>query len=128
MQSSIIESLDACAQEDIDICEDVYPRFFHDNSAAYALMDHTDIHMKGRMLAETLELLITESPNYLEWEVANHLLAYNVNITMYGAFFQAIQDSVAAALGAQWNETYALAWKDGTDKLLREIQTISEAS
>ena len=115
MQDSLVEeSLMICAERLGDISDPVYERFFAANGDAAGLMAHSDEGMRGRMMAQTLELLLTDDHlgegGYLRWEVNNHLLAYGVDVGMYQGFLQAVLDVVQDSLGTDWNEQYAQAW------------------
>lgn len=89
----ILDSLEQLADQDVDLTDDVYERFFESCTAASALMRHTDQHMRGRMLGQALELLLTKDVSeYLEWEIDNHQSAYAVEADMYKPFFLAIRD------------------------------------
>ena len=81
------------------------------------------------MLQQTLELLMDEvgdDEGYL-LEVANHVQAYYVKMDMYPAFFEAIQDAVAGAMGKQWNDEYANAWSEKISDLLEAIEAATPA-
>ena len=105
-------------------------RFFAANDAASDLMAHSDEGMRGRMMAQTLELLLTDEHlgegGYLRWEVNNHLLAYGVDVSMYEGFLNAVVDVIKESLGEDWNDCYAQAWRTKVDALLTDI--FAEAS
>ena len=121
----IAESLERCAEAAGDISDPVYARFFESDAVAHGLMAHSDQYMRGRMLEQTIELLLTEQPaepgGYLEWEVDNHLSAYGVQVDMYASFLRSVRETVATCLGAEWNDTYAAAWDEHTDSILTAI-------
>ena len=125
MDQIISDSLDACAEIAGDITAEVYQRFFATNSDAAALMAHSDDHMQGRMLAETITLLLTDEhfgeEGYLKWEVNNHLLGYGVTVEMYQTYLAAVKDTVQAVLGEHWTQAHHAAWTQRVDRLLREI-------
>ena len=124
----ISDSLEACAEQDLDISDGVYQRFFAADKAAAELMDHSDQQMRGRMLQEVLQMLLSEDDtDYLTWEVSNHLLSYNVTLGMYATFFEALQSSVASELGDQWTPAYAQAWQAKTVSLLAQIKNVAPA-
>jgi hypothetical protein len=123
MSDLISESLNACT---VDITGDVYQRFFAADPAAAELMDHSDQYMKGRMLQEVLELMLTDDPaNYLAWEVRNHVLSYDVDVAMYASLLDALQAALAAALGERWSASYAQAWEGRTALLLDRIMRLA---
>lgn len=126
MSELVRDSLEACAELDVDITDAVYQRFFATDKAAAELMGHADQYMRGRMLQEVVELLISEDDaDYLKWEVTNHLLSYAVDESMYTTFFNAVQAAVADGLGAQWTPAYAQAWRVKTTSLLDAIQVLA---
>lgn len=130
MSDLVTDSLMACAEQAGDITDTVYQHFFDACTSAGQLMDHSDEGMRGRMLQQTLELLMDEvgdDEGYLAWEVANHVQAYYVKLDMYPAFFEAIQDAVAGAMGKQWNDEYANAWSEKISDLLEAIEAATPA-
>lgn len=128
MSDLIRDSLEACGQQEVDITDGVYQRFFAADQAAFELMNHSDQYMRGRMLQEILEMFLSEDDkDYLSWEVSNHLLSYNVAVSMYATFFEALQTTVASVLGDQWTPTCAEAWQSKTTALLAQIQKVAPA-
>lgn len=126
MHSSLVEeSLAICAERLGDISDPVYEKFFAGSGEAAGLMAHSDEGMRGRMMAQTLELLLTDEHlgegGYLRWEVNNHLLAYGVDVGMYQGFLQAVLDVVQESLGEDWHADYAQAWRAKIDALLADI-------
>lgn len=125
--NTISNSLEQCAEAVGDITQPVYARFFNQCSAAEPLMGHSDDGMKGRMLAQVIELLLTDEhlgdDGYLRWEVDNHLLAYGVEVDMYPAFFTAVRDTVKASLGNRWGVDQANAWTTRIERLLQDVYT-----
>ncbi len=113
-QDWITESLTLCAEQDIDLTDAVYDGFFAACPAAIPLMEHSDQHMRGRMLSEVLEMLLTEltseTAGYLSWEIDNHVAAYAVTLDMYLPFFQALQAAVQTALAEAWQPEHQQAW------------------
>lgn len=109
----INETFEICAERDIDITAPVFKRFFAASTASYDLMWHADEHMQGRMVEQTLKLLMDETlttdTSYLIWEVHNHL-SYGVEIDMYPPFFAALREAVQDAIGADWRSDYSAAW------------------
>jgi len=127
----ISDSLDQCASISGDITAEVYDRFFKQCGEAVPLMGHSDDGMRGRMLAQVIELLLTDehlgSDGYLRWEVDNHVLAYGVEVGMYPAFLEAVRDTVKASLNGQWNVDLASAWSTRINTLLEDIYAQAEA-
>jgi len=128
---TISDSLEQCAEQVGDITAPVYERFFAKCSDAEPLMGHSDDGMKGRMLAQVIELLLTDEhlgdDGYLRWEVDNHLLAYGVEVDMYPAFFEAVRDTVKASLADSWNVDQASAWATRIERLLQDVYTQAAA-
>ncbi len=129
--NTISDSLEQCAEAVGDITAPVYNRFFAQCGDAEPLMGHSDEGMKGRMLAQVIELLLTDehlgNDGYLRWEVDNHLLAYGVDVGMYPAFFEAVRDTVKDSLGTAWGVAQADAWSTRIKLLLQDVYTQAEA-
>ena len=128
MNDLIIDTLERCGERAGDISPAVYKSFFAANPEAFELMAHSDDGMKGRMLAQTIELLMDEDAgatnDYLRWEVNNHVSAYAVHLEMYPDFLTALRNTVAETLGDQWGEPEALAWDTRIGSLLDEIKAV----
>ena len=128
MSKLIMASLETCADQGVDITDDVYARFFVADNPASALMDHSDQYMRGRMLQEVIDLLLSEDDEGgLKWEVDNHLKSYNVDVSMYATFFEALKTAVASQLGEQWTPAYAQAWSDRISSMLQQIEDVASA-
>ncbi len=123
--AAIMPSLEACAANLGDIVPQVYARFFELHPAALELMGHSDEHMRGRMFEQTLELLMSDEhlgpEGYLNWELDNHLLSYQVHRDMYVAFFSAIRDVVQSGAGDAWTSADASAWQQRIDYILQLV-------
>jgi hypothetical protein len=130
MNALVSNSFEQCAEHAGDITELVYNKFFAQCGDALPLMELSDQHMKGRMLTQVIELLLTDQHlgegSYLRWEVKNHLLAYGVELGMYQSFFNAVRDTVKDSLGSAWTTPLAGAWAEKIEALLCDIH--SEAS
>ena len=104
--AEITQAFELLAEQDVDLLEPFYRRFFQLCPEALILMGHSDEPMRGRMLEQTIELLMDselQGPgNYFRWEIANHLSAYGVSAEMYAAYFQALGDELSEALGEAW--------------------------
>ncbi|XOV82581.1 MAG: hypothetical protein ACFHXK_17185 [bacterium] len=128
MTNLIIETLERCGERAGDITAAVYDAFFTASPEASELMAHSDEGMKGRMLAQTIELLFDEDAasanNYLRWEVKNHVSAYAVHLEMYPAFLAALRDTVARTLGDEWGVCEAQAWDTRINTLLDDINAV----
>ena len=125
-------SLETCAEQAGDITSAVYEHFFTHCPNAIPLMGHSDDGMKGRMLAQVFELLLTDEhlgdDGYLRWEVDNHVLAYGVEVDMYPGFLQAVADTVKSSLGDAWSVDHAQAWSTRVATLLADISAHAEPS
>jgi hypothetical protein len=118
----IMDALERLAEQDVDLTDDVYQRFYASCGAASSLMRHTDQHMRGRMLAQVYELLLASDDNeYIEWEVDNHRSAYAVETDMYEPFLFAIRDAVRHQLGSDWQTSDDHAWDKRISTLLGVI-------
>ena len=128
---TIGDTLEQCAAAVGDITDVAYDRFFSQCGNAEPLMGHSDAGMKGRMLAQVIELLLTDEhlgdDGYLRWEVDNHLLAYGVEVDMYPAFLEAVRDVVKESLGRAWGTDQAKAWSVRIETLLADIYAQSAA-
>lgn len=86
--------LERVAETHGDLTDAVYAAFFEASPESAALLSHADSAMLGRMLQQTLELLLSDehlaSGGYLDWELDNHLIGYRVTRDMYAAFMAAI--------------------------------------
>ena len=122
----VAETLEHCAELGIDPVNAMYRQFFNSSAAADALMGHSDGQMRGRMAAQTFELLLDDSLSgdggYLRWEVDNHVGAYGVTPDLYVPFFEAVRDSIRAALTNQWTDAYEHAWNQRIAALVDDIQ------
>jgi hypothetical protein len=118
-------SFELAAERIGDIVPPVYERYFARDPEAAALMAHMDELTLGRMLTEVVRLLMStdfaEDAGYLDFEVKNHEWAYQVRARMYGELLLSVRETVAAALGAEWNAAYARAWDARVAGLVDEI-------
>ena len=125
----VIHSLELCAELDHDITDAVYEHFFTACPAAIPLMGHSDEHMRGRMMAQVLELLMEnvdyQPGDYLDWEVENHVNAYAVETSMYSAFLPAVKQAVQETLGSQWQAEHESNWNARLTKMEEAIQQYS---
>ena len=123
--AEIREAFELLAAKDIDLQQETYRRFFQLCPEAQGLMGHSDEPMRGRMLEQTYELLMDaklQGPDsYFRWEIRNHVSAYGVSASMYGAFFQALEATIAQALGEAWKQQMAKAWQQRVEDLLHEV-------
>ena len=123
--AEICEAFELLAAKDIDLQQEIYRRFFQLCPEAQGLMGHSDEPMRGRMLEQTYELLMDaklQGPeSYFRWEIRNHVSAYGVSASMYGAFFQALEATIAQALGEAWKQQMAKAWQQRVEDLLHEV-------
>ena len=92
-------------------------------------MQQSDVSMRGRMLDQTFELLMDPDllgpESYFRWEVRNHVSAYGVSADMYGPYFQAVGEVLAQALGAEWTQQFASAWRVRVADLLQDLDRAS---
>lgn len=125
-EATVWDTLEVCAERGGDISPLVYERFFETCPAADSLMGHSDDHMRGRMLEQTFELLLSDEHlgegGYLDWELDNHLLAYQVAGSMYEHFLGAIRDVVERFVGTDWTSNDTEAWDEQINKILEKVQ------
>ena len=123
--AEICEAFELLAAKDIDLQQETYRRFFQLCPEAQGLMGHSDEPMRGRMLEQTYELLMDaklQGPeSYFRWEIRNHVSAYGVSASMYCAFFQALEATIAQSLGEAWKRQMAKAWQQRVEDLLHEV-------
>jgi len=123
--AEITQAFELLAERDCDLMATFYQRFFRLCPEAEALMGHSDEHMRGRMLEQTIELLMDDElqgpSGYFRWEIANHLSAYGVSADMYTAYFQALGDELRAALGTEWLDRFEEGWRMRIAELLQEV-------
>ncbi len=127
-ESTLIgESFEIVAERAGDIVPAVFERFFAMDESAHELMRHSDQHMQGRMFEAVLELLMTDTHfgpgGYLEWELDNHIDAYDATAQMYDALFGAVLELVETTLGSDWNEQYAVAWRGRIDRIMSQVHS-----
>lgn len=93
-----------------------------------ALMSHMDEHMKGRMMADVLTLLLTDpgevDRGYLHFEVTSHR-NYGVDASLFPQFFECVRDWVRDALGAAWTDAIERAWQARIDGHLAAIREVA---
>jgi hypothetical protein len=123
--AEICEVFELLAAKDIDLQQETCRRFFQLCPEAQGLMGHSDEPMRGRMLEQTYELLMDaklQGPeSYFRWEIRNHVSAYGVSASMYCAFFQALEATIAQSLGEAWKRQMAKAWQQRVEDLLHEV-------
>ena len=131
-REQVIACFEKCAEAAGDINDAVFERFFALDEQAAQLMLHSDVHMRGRMLDQTLELLMTDEhfgpEGYLAWELDNHLDAYRATPAMYEAFFAAIEAVLADSLGNQWRTEDTQAWRSRVDLVMQQVYAHTKAA
>ena len=127
--AELTQAFEALAERDMDLSPQIYERFFQLRPDAEGLMQQADVSMRGRMLDQTFELLMDPDllgpESYFRWEVRNHVSAYGVSADMYGPYFQAIGEVLAQALGAEWTQQFASAWRVRVADLLQDLDRAS---
>ncbi len=125
-QAALTNSLELCAETGVDIVPEVFEHFFAANASARELMEHSDAHMRGRMLEATMELFLSDDSlgpgNYLEWELGNHLDAYGATAPMYDSLFQSIVEVVRGLAGAQWTAAHEAAWRNRIGRIMDQVR------
>ena len=121
----ISESLSLCDDRVGDITPHVYQRFFQLDTSAASLMEYSDEHMRGRMFASVLELLLSDDPfesdGFLAWELDNHVNAYSVTRTMYESLFKAFFEVIREALSEVWCADFERAWTNRVARIMTEV-------
>lgn len=123
----VTNTLEQCAELDVDLTPAIYDVFFETCAGAVPLMDHSDEHMRGRMAEQAFELIMDDSlegaGNYLRWEVDNHLSAYSVDVSMYRSFFAAVKAAVKRTIINAWQDEHEQAWNARIEALLADIHS-----
>ena len=113
--------LERVATEHGDLTDAVYARFFAVSPESEALLGHTDKTMQGRMLQQTLELLLSDEHfapgGYLDWELDNHLIGYRVTRSMYEAFMDTICEVIVRGAAP----ATASAWRARSQEIMQRI-------
>lgn len=121
----ITQTFEICAERSGDIVPPVFERFFELDDDARALMGHSDQHMQGRMFESVLELLMSDEHfgpgKYLDWELNNHIDAYQATPRMYAAFFDAVREIVRDGVGEDWRGKHAEAWQARIDRIMSQV-------
>ena len=127
----VLESLERAAERVDDIAPRVYEHYFARCPDSAQLMKLTDPHMRGRMIAEVLRLVMSTDVeadrSYLRFETRTHE-TYGVEPAMYRHLFEGLREAVRETLGADWNGAYTEAWKARLDVLIREIESAVKAA
>ena len=110
----VARALELCAERDIDPVPAIYDKFFAACDQAVEVMGHSDGPMRGRMAAQTFELLVDDNligeDSYLRWEIENHIGAYGVHADIYPAYFAAVKEAFREALEDCWSDVDEQAW------------------
>jgi len=121
----VYRSMEIAGERLGDIADAVYGRYFGQDGEAAELMAHMDPYTRGRMLQEVLRLLMSEDydseTEYLRFEVKNHQQAYRVRPRMYRELLEAVRDTVAAGLTAEWDAELAMAWDARIEALVTAV-------
>ena len=123
-RDAVIESLERAAERAGDITPLVYERYFARCPDSAALMKLTDQHMRGRMIAEVLRLVMSDDVgndrSYLRFETRTHE-TYGVMPAMYPHLLEGLREAVRESLGGAWNDAYERAWNERLAVLSTEI-------
>jgi hypothetical protein len=124
----ITATLEHVAEQADDFTEGVLERYGRAHPASAALMSHMDEHMRGRMMADVLTLLMTEPDavdrGYLGFEVASHR-AYGVDVDQFPDLLHSVRDWVRERLGPAWDDAAQQAWDARIDAHLRSIRAVA---
>ena len=128
MTGPLLASLELAAEKAGDIAPAVYARYFERCPDSRMIMQHTDEHMRGRMLDEVFRLLMSggveQEREYLAFETTNHR-AYGAAPHMYRNVLLAVRDVVQAALGSEFSAEMADAWTRRVDDLVAVIEPLT---
>ena len=122
----ISDSLELYAERHGDMAPRVYERFFELNREAAALMEYSDVHMRGRMFASMVELFLSDEHlgpgGYLDWELENHIKAYFATTAMYESLFQSMCDVLNKDLVTEWRPEWQEAWASRIDRIMAQVR------
>ena len=128
----ITETLSECAETLGDIVPVVYERFFELDAQSAALMQHADEYMQGRMLEQVFELVMSDEPfgkeGFLDWELNNHLIAYQATPPMYEALFQALVETVKKGAPGSWSDAAETAWAERSEQVMKRVRLFEPAN
>ncbi|MFT5692794.1 MAG: hypothetical protein ACI92E_002130 [Oceanicoccus sp.] len=122
----VVNTLEQCAERDVDLTPLIYEDFFESCSEAFPLMGHSDQYMRGRMVAQIFEVIMDDTLHneggYLGWEVNAHVKDYGVKDDMYDAFFASIKKAVKVTIEEEWQDEQDFAWDARINQILAVIQ------
>lgn len=117
---------------EVDITAAVYEEFFARCPDALSVMGHSDEHMQGRMLEQVVGLLLSDEhfdpDGYLDWELDNHLVGYQVQGSMYQPFFDALLSVVKTSIGAEFTPAMTQAWEARIATIMQHVLANPAAS
>ncbi len=120
----LVESLTLAAETVPDFYAAVFDRYFELCPESRELMQHTDDHMRGRMMEQVVLLLLDDNieslETYFAFEIANHV-SYGAAEHMYGNLFSACQQVVQEGIGDAWNSAVERSWNNQLQRLLDSI-------
>jgi hypothetical protein len=121
----VLKSFELAAENGTDITPLIYDKYFETSPESVGLMSHIDDLVRGKMMEEVFRLLMVEDyqpeAEYLNFEVKNHELAYNVEPNMYIKLLDAVRLAVKDALASDWSIEYDEAWRGRIGDLTNEI-------
>ncbi|MDG1207215.1 MAG: hypothetical protein P8N51_17735 [Pseudomonadales bacterium] len=121
----VLKSFELAAENGTDITPLIYDKYFETSPESVGLMSHIDDLVRGKMMEEVFRLLMVEDyqpeAEYLNFEVKNHELAYNVEPNMYIKLLDAVRLAVKDAIASDWSIEYDEAWRGRIGDLTNEI-------
>ena len=121
----VLKSFELAAENGTDITPLIYDKYFETSPESVGLMSHIDDLVRGKMMEEVFRLLMVEDDQpeaeYLNFEVKNHELAYNVEPNMYIKLLDAVRLAVKDAIASDWSIEYDEAWRGRIGDLTNEI-------
>jgi hypothetical protein len=124
----VAETLEQLAELTDDPSAEILDRYASACPESEALMHHMDVHMKGRMMADVLTLLLTEpdqvDQGYLHFEVVSHR-NYGVGVDLFPDLLYCVRDWVRDRLGPAWTHAAEQAWRQRIDDHLANIRAVA---
>jgi hypothetical protein len=124
----VAETLQQLAELADDPSAEILDRYASACPGSEALMRHMDVHMKGRMMADVLTLLLTEPAQvdrgYLHFEVVSHR-NYGVGVDLFPDLLYCVRDCARDRLGRAWTPTAERAWRQRIEDHLAGIREVA---
>ena len=129
--AALVRSLELTSERLDNFYDQVFERYFELCPDSRDLMNHTDTHMRGRMMEQVVALFMDDDLEsldiYFAFEAANHQ-SYGAEPHMYENLFDACQQVVATANAQDWNNAAHADWQAQSARLLAAMHKHSQRS